>query len=512
MKRNLLTGLFLLATWCIFAQSDSLGQKEIINLLLPTAEGVTIVKTDRVELPTRVRLEYVDADMQFRGTREVSLLHRGIPAELDRVFAWNDRLNVLSSFYYPGPKKNHVILQQFDYADSLRETYAQVLSEAYLPEGSPAPVHQAVSPDSSMLLIVSWELGIHTDPTRLHLLVFDQKMQRLRDERVLLPYTNDRSYLNEVRLLNDGTVVVLFENYTGKLSQWSSPSATQVERFVLTFAPDETEPRRYEIKMPEKHLPTDYLMDIDRQGRVVVAGFYRHQNKEPWAGAFWHRLGTGGNGMERRYFPIGRDALQRAYGGPGNKIEINRHAFTRYRLDHLLISDAGEVSLLAERHYAQQSRDIYRDGPGEILPDEYFDDILIVRIDERGRLKYTTRLPKQQKSPSWLTNRMSYQATQDSNRIFIVYNDLPENYRNRGELERLERFENERDLPVMAEVYSNGGFRFYLLNQAQTPNYTVRPEFAIPLGNRKILFYEEFLGRDYRYLMTVINIQKLYPR
>ena len=491
------------------AQTDSLTAGLLVNQIIPTGNGLTVLKTDQGENPTVITLEYVNDSMQLASTRTVSLLHRGMPSRLEAAFEWNGRVNVLTSFFFPGPKRHHLILRQFDPLDSLREVFVRVISESYLPEGSPAPAHYAISPDGSRLLFVSWELGIAEDPTRMHFLVYGEQMHPLRDERVLLPYTNDRSYLDGVALRDDEQIILLFEVYTGKLSRWASPSATQVDRFALFFAADGGEPESLPLRMPEKHLPMEYDMTLDRAGNLLIAGFYRHQNKAHWAGAFWHRQRAHGGGFDRRYFPIDRHQLRAAYGGPGSEIEVPKHAFTRYRLDHLLMNESGDVTLLAERVYEQQSREVYRTGPGLLLPDEFFDDVLILRIDAKGNLRYTTRLPKLQMAPAWISNRMSYQVAQDSARLYLIYNDLPDNYQNRAAATDIERFENERDIPVLAEVDERGAFRYFLLNGIRTPNFTVRPRLSIPLPGQRMLFYEEFLGKDYRYLMSVINIGRL---
>ena len=501
--------LLLVNTVAVRAQSDSLVVGLLVNRIFPTGQGLTVVKTDLDENPTVVTLEYLNDSVRMTATRTISLLHRGLPSRLEAAFEWNGRINLLTSFFFPGPKRHHLILQQFDPLDSLRETFVRVISESYLPEGSPAPAHYAISPDSSRLLFVSWELGIAEDPTRLHFLVYDQQMRPRRDERVLLPYTNDRSYLDDVALRSNEEIILLFEYYTGKLSRWASPSATQVDRFALLFDAAGNEPESLPLRMPDKHLPMEYRMALDRQENLIVAGFYRHRSKQHWAGAFWHRQRAHGGGFDRRYVAIDRHKLQAAYGGPQNTIEVMRHPFTRYRLDHLLLNELGETTLLAERIYEQQSREVYRTGPGLLLPDQYFDDLLVVRFDPRGNLRYLTRLPKQQKAPSWLSNRMSYQVAQDSSLLYLIYNDLPDNYQNRSELTRLERFENERDIPLVAQIDERGAFRYFLLNGIRTPNFSVRPRLSIPLPNERMLFYEEFLGKEYRYLMSVINIGRL---
>ena len=491
------------------ADSIDLSSGFLLSEMIRGQGGPVIVKVNRRAQPTELILEALDEELQTTAERRLSLVQDSMLIEVEGVFDWNDRLNVLTSTYFRDQGRYLLVLHQFAYPD-LRKISTTLIHEPFIPPTAVAPFDYAVSPDSSKLLVATWAYALATDPLRMEVAVFDARMNRVRDDRILLPYTNERAYVAGVEVGNDASFSMMLENYTGKISEWSNMSVTKVDHFLLAFGENSSEPVQYDLTLPEKHVPMQYSLTTDPMGRVVVSGFYRKRSRLDWAGAFWMQIDPATQRSRQRIFPAERDAFLASYGGPRAELEPPRHRLKDYQLQHLFTDAAGNTHLLAERSFVQA------ESPFQmyIEPEQYshVQDVLIYRIDPTGELLHQTRLPKDQRSRLLFDRLLSYQPMEYDGKLYLLYNDVPHNYRDRLNLKEIKTYEGENSLPVLAEVDARGDFRFILLNGISHPDLVTRPGLSLDLRGGRMLFYEEDPLLSHRYQLGLINIRSFYAQ
>ena len=496
----------------LFAQTtDSLDLSGdfLLKEIVRGQDGPVVVKVNRRFEPTELMLEAMDAELQTTAERRLSLVQDSMLIEVEAVFYWNDRLNVLTSTYFREKGRYALVLHQFGYP-GLQKIATVLVHEPFIPPTAVAPFDYAISPDSSKLLVATWAYALATDPLRMNVAVFDREMTRVRDDRILLPYTNERAYVAGIEVGNDASFSMMLENYTGKVSQWSNMSVTRVDHFLLAFGEDSSEPVQYDLVLPEKHVPTQYSLTTDPTGKIVLGGFYRKRNRLDWAGAFWMQVDPVTQRSRKRVFPIERTSFREAYGGPRADLEAPRHILKDYQMQHIFTDASANTYLLAERTFvrSESSFQMYVES-GEY---SHAEDVLVYRISPMGDLVYQTRLPKQQRSRMLFDHMLSYQPMEHKGRLYLLYNDVPDNYRDRLNLKKITPFEGKNSLPVLAEVDARGDFRFILLNRISHPDLVPRPALSLDLHKGRMLFYEEDPLLSFRYQFGLIDIGEGFTR
>jgi hypothetical protein len=375
-------------------------------------KGFVAISLDNPADPRTLTLAYLAPAHDEPVTREVSLSVGHTWGQLEGAFRWGDRLTILSSMYYPGPRRNLLLLRQYRLPD-LEEVAAQQLDEAYTPENLRVPFGYALSPDSSRLMYYAWSYTIPDDPPRLKVHVMDMNLQTVWRDNYVLPYRNQSFYVYGGLLDRQGGAYLLCENYEGRVSRGMQPRQDRINQIILYAEAGMEKPAEFAIR-PGNLIASGLRFALDDQDLLVGAGFYSAKNKRRNDGIFTVLIDGRVNRLDHHLLPIDNNTYRDAEAGDlaFRPLGYRRGTFFEYTIDKMFFLD-GALILTAER-IAESTGDFYNPF--------IFSDILIARVANYRRLEWMRRIPRASAGPWEDAPLLSFNAFEDGDQLYLLYN------------------------------------------------------------------------------------------
>lgn len=464
-------------------QTRPLMDAFLIKEVIPFGEqGFVAIFLDDLERPKRMRLQYFASDNAPGQVEVISLERQGIRAKFEGAFAWNGQLNILTSLYYPGPKRNHLMLHRYALPD-LQSSEGYLVDEAYTPELYRVPFGFSLSPDSSRIMFYSWSYSLPKDPARVTVTVLNAFLDVVWQQRYVLPYKNESLYIYNCRITDDGRAFLLCENYTGKVGP--TIDENKIEYFVLGGIDGDENMIIYDISPQGKSLRGLHIDPVP--GNAMAGGaFYQDPGKSVHEGVYMFYIPPGGGKMEQGFLPISKDAYQKAYIYPGNDgfFNPNRRRFESYKIRKVDVLPDGSFLAAAEQEYYNESDVTYE-----------FNDIMVMRVSpDLQRLSWMHRLPKRQsegynRSPF---SPYSYKVFQQNGKWYFLFNDLAMNHAEVGGPRSIGRYLAADDnVVIVAEVDPSGKVRFFNLTRWLRSRQIIKAwiSHSWNLGNKELLIF-----------------------
>lgn len=448
-----------------FDQMVAVGNNDIVALLV-----------DQVENPSKLYLKYINSEDQVIAEKHINLNRRGVKGQLEAIFYWNGKLNILSSLYYPGPKRNNLIFTQYE-LPNLTELVTKKIDEAYTPGLYRIPFGYSLSPDSTKILFYSWSYAIPDDPARLSLHLLDQNLKLIWQDYELLPFKNEALYIYGCQVDNVGKAYILCENYEGKVSRNMTVNERKIKYFALLMEPEVKELRIYPLEVEDKTI-TGIKFTLGPNNDLFAAGFFK--DKRTFEGLFLFRVNGTSKKLSRKLFPISNDTYKKAYAA-GNDPNPQK-GFYDFIVDDIKMADDGSLFLIAEQ----------RNNPDNFPVTYEYNDLLAFKISPKRILDWLIRVPKRQKRVLATESIFSYAVFEKNGQLYFLFNDEKSNARKRNKIEKLDVFPGGNTVNIIVRVKEDGTWRgndISGLTGSSTP-LTIFPSYCWSLKDRLIIYGE----------------------
>lgn len=423
-KYLLLYLLFFGSNGATFAQPFKPGIKETlmqIKEVIPVKnKGFVVSTADNMEQPTVLGLQFCNLDAQLVSSQEISVTRQTGSLQLEGITAWNNSVIVLTSLYYAGPKRNTLLLHQYSLPD-LELVNSKKLMETYAPADFRLPFLFQVSPDESKLLVSGWSYGLPNEEAKILVQVLDTTLHTITNKNFRIPYKNERLYIEDCQIDNDGNAYVTGENYRGSLmTNYQSP--LQIEKFIIAFFAQEEKGTVYELKDGKKTFG-QLKFDIDQQQNLIGSGFYKIGAKLSAAGTHLFKLAPSTQKLTLQTSEINKTTFKNAFSSKNTIFKTPKNNFSGYELKEVIIKEDAYY-LIGERY--QEGKQVQTDIQNAFLFN--LQDILVIKLDKKGQLKWITRIPKIQNTSNILEKYFSFTTIERSNKLYFFFNDNEANY------------------------------------------------------------------------------------
>jgi hypothetical protein len=445
--------IFYACTFCLLAFVKSYSQQidqqsgwHLADLISLPEDQIVYVYQNNPQKPTKVKLILLNEDSETLAETDLDLKRQGLDLKIEGIFYWNEKINLLTSLYYPGPKRNHLILDQFELSDLIKAE-SLLLDEAYTPGLYRIPFGYDLSADSSKMMIYSWSYPLPEDPAKISITVFDKVQGKLWEESMLLPFKNETLYLHGSKVSNDGKVFLFCENYEGKVSPEMTIVESQIRHYILEFNKGNSAPRTFPLDAPGKVF-LDIIHQSNKEEVLYGMGFYREKNKRLQEGIFFTSFDMKTSKLERYLLQITKTTYEAAYnlGEKEGTFSSQRHGFESYVPKDILFTDGGGIYLIAEQYKL----------PAYEFSSFQYNDIMVVKIDDKMKMEWVRRIAKRQIGFSDLEEFYSFFSFVDGEDLYFLYNDHPENDLKSGSVRSLRPYEGRIGKSVLWQMDAKG--------------------------------------------------------
>ena len=439
------------ATICWAQEKKTVPNLYVLDAIKLGDSAFIVVQTNNISKPTKLGLQFFDFQTQkLKSETFVNLERRGIEGHLEAVYPFQNRLVLLYSLYYPGPKRNHLLYETYQLPDLVKEN-SGLVGEAYTPDLYRVPFGYHISPDSSKLLFYSWSYAMPSDPAKLMIQVYDHDYQLLWKKRYVLPYKNETLYLYGCKVTDDGHVFILGEDYQGKVTPNMRVDPSKIKHFALFVEQESNDFLEYVVDLKNDYQVTDLEFTYSTDNLLIGAGYYRYKKRVRNEGIFTLKIDPKTKQSEMEKFPIDKEAYHQhfAYGEKESFFSDDRKDFTSYYIDDIKIRPDGGIVIFSEqriedsRAYNLLSNDIY-----------------VHRVDGK-KLSWSIRIPKRQVNVWGSVNpAFSYGIVESNPNYYLFFNDDQANHQS-GESPSnfVKRFDSPtRAVQVMVELTPEGQF------------------------------------------------------
>ncbi|GJM33376.1 MAG: hypothetical protein DHS20C18_23770 [Saprospiraceae bacterium] len=482
--------IFLISSISLVA----IGQKEtpkeidweIQELVRCGKAGNVVILTDRENFAGRVRFELINAQNEVIAVEELDLRNMELFGQFESAFFWNGKFTVLTSLFYPGPQRNHLLLRQFLLPD-FEEVNSQIIDEAYTPDRFRIPFGHSLSPDSSKIVFYSWSYALKEGSARVVAKVLNKNLEPLWQEKYILPYDNRRLYVYKCLLDNAGHAYLFCEYYQGALRSTGMINPAKIDHFMLRLEQGAKSMRQYSLEVPDKSI-SNPVFKMQKDGKLYGAAFLKPKNKNKIEGLLFIDIEASSGDLHQKLIPLSQEVFDLAYAKGKKEKFFNpqRFSFRYYQPDHLMINEDGSFMIVAEQ------RPVIEDL-GDPLQNN---DILILRLTPRKILDWLVRIPKRQNAFDQGITQLGYGVQAINDTLFLFYNDEKFNHKkDRSEilLRVFKPYEPEEPVAVMAILDPNGQYQETILFPAKgvPPSMRMLPQKVWLKSERTLVIYAE---------------------
>lgn len=279
-----------------------------------------------------------------------------------------------------------------------------------------------MSPDSSKYLSYFDLTSPRKDDHELTLRCFDPAFNLIWEKRLELPYTGDLMQVHEFFVDNEGHAFLL----SGKNPEKKPTQQiyTQGGRYnVFYFDAIQNRLKEYEISLKDKQVVSAKAV-INKQGEMIVAGYYSEDYSQSAAGTFFFSIeANGGSIKTATYMAFPKDFLQSVL----TERQLDKGAeIADIYLDHLVAID-DRYYLIGEQFYISERLNTDLATGRTIIEKVYqSDDIFVTSVSDVGKINWSRRIRKEQYTQIDY-EFCGYNAFVSSSGIRFVFNDHPEN-------------------------------------------------------------------------------------
>lgn len=346
-----------------------------------------------------------------------------------------------------------------------------------------------ISNDSTKILIYynlpynrreSQKFGFH---------VFDKDMNQLWEKIVISPYKEALFEVEDYKVDNKGNVHLLgliFE-YERREKRKGKPN---YKYQILSYYNNGNELKEYPVVVEGKFL-TDMQIAINDNQDIICGGFYSSEGTFSIEGSYFLKINGQTKEINSKEFQkFGIDFITQNMTKKEEKKRKRKYAkgknteLYQYNLDNIILKDDGGAILIGEQYFVKiVSSDRYT---------KYiynFNDIIVVNMSASGKIEWTKKIAKKQKTINDGGFFSSYALSVVKDKLHFVFNDNSKNLFYNGE-GKLHNFNvRKKSLVVLVTIDTNGEQTREKLFTSKDINTLTRPLVCEQISKNEMVLF-----------------------
>ncbi len=257
--------------------------------------------------------------------------------------------------------------------------------------------------------------------------VFDKDFKIIWKSEIELPYKDKNFLISDFFLDNNANVFMLAKVFPelekGEKRDKSQPNSNKV---ILSYDHKSSTLKEYVLKVGDSKFPTDMSYFIEG-GKLKVCGFYS-ENVRTYsaAGVFYLAIDLDSKQVQESTFqPFTKEFIAKYVGDrKANKID----GLSNFDIKTIIKDGSGGFSFIAE-YYQFIQRCSTHNGVTTCTYHYYYNDLIVVKVDNKGLIEWTEKISKAQHSVNDGGYYSSYIAGLNNGKLYIIFNDNPKNFK-----------------------------------------------------------------------------------
>lgn len=361
-----------------------------------------------------------------------------------------------------------------------------------------SPLHWSLSPDSTRIAAFFESFPGKRIEQTIHLIAFTPELETLWERELSLPYGSELAQVHQCTI-DDSASVYLLSGKNPAKSNTAVLRSSGGRYLVFHYNHENNKLKEFDISLKDKQVVAA-KGKINANNEMIVAGFYSNDYSFSTAGTFMFRISPDGPSLQSAsYMALPEDLLVKAVG---SREAQRMPEIPDLYLDHLFIEN-NEVTMIGEKYVINER--IYMDpatGRTVIENVHYYEDIIVIRSDTDGKIKWTSWIPKIQYS-SFERDRCSYNAYFYKDGCYLFYNDHPDNIKSTKDFTKVRpgAWNGSRSASLIEIKIQPDGTQ----NKKEITTFRNAEGWITPGLSTEQTFGRPFIGiaynRDYRFLI-----------
>lgn len=462
-----------------FSAINRLQNREVVKNIIGSDDSLTYVlkKQNATFSASRFDIDVYDQKLNKISNLPIELpfSDNNVNFNIKEIFVYNrtpyvyyesdDRnSNHLTAMVFNCNKKASIVLKSMMYDKTNRQPQFSIKS------------------DSSGVLLVAQPPYNKFNHETYDISRFDKNLSLLWEEKIELPYESKNFTLEKIKLHNDNVFILGNTNH--------EKSFENPDKFVLIRFDNSTKSiKEFELSLTGKWI-TSATFEIANKSQLYVGGFYSNDKSFSIAGTFFLSIDLITNQIsDKSIKPFSENFLSEFL--PPRKVKKGGELSSFY-FDHFIVKPNGGAIFVAEQYYKSISS--YSDITSGFMNYStiyYYNDIIVVSVDEFGQIDWTKKIAKRQYSTNDYGYFLSYALTYKNNTLYLYFNDHPRNI-NLPNREQNLRYMNYPQRATITQVKINEqGDLLYSTIKNEKNNLILRPKLAYITPDHRLIMLSE---------------------
>jgi len=397
--KTLLTSMAIVALWLsTFGQIENKIEIEwgpifkdsetIVKLVEQNENGIlvlrrSILQSFRLEKNKDYYLQYFNQSLE--PVKKELILKEGSGTDRDYFgfAAFKGKLFLFTYIHDNKRKKTYLFAEEIDKKTLKIKGKREIANVAYSKKGGKGFFDISLSKDKSKILIITYFPAKYDENEKFSLLIYDDKFNMIWERNIEMKKRVDEVNIDSTIVSNNGNAFVFIRWYP------RSDKERKYQYQTLIYLNNGAKEHIYSLKLENKNIQSIFF-SIDSTDKLHVSGYYTVSGSSDIVGTYLqvydsHNMRI----LERKDSKLDFSVY---YKGISKRKESKRNSYDYLRgfTGYKMISDNnGQYYLLLEQSYRQ-----YNESLRYWHHTDY--DILVTKLYDYGRHKWSLRLPKSQ--------------------------------------------------------------------------------------------------------------------
>ncbi len=412
---------------------------------------VVIEKTTEAAFSSDLKLDYLLYNSELN---QIKRTHLKVPKNKQsskfkyyEIYKYNDKVNVLSSFVNPSKKVSYMFSNSVSNSGVVEKDFKKV--NEYSVKSNKHNVIVKHSPDSSKIMILSWDVQQSFKKKKMNCCILDRNFNPIWKKEFILPHKEDDYSFNTYMINNNGKIFIV-----GELENESRVKGAP-KNLLSIISIDSDDDTASVLTLDTKYEVERYITIVDPNNNLHIIASTDEEGDKYTSYIKNIIIDTKTNSILSESTI---DIPSYFYDVSRNKT-AERNGIINLSLNGIIYANNGEYYILAEQNYTTEkytttypyamgtrtsvsyfpegspmffinqrlaNNYVYK-GPGVGNRTYHSNNIYLFHLDINNKLKWATQIAKNQQTFADLGKYNSYYAYIKNNNLYILYNDHIDN-------------------------------------------------------------------------------------